>query len=504
MKKLLGLFTGLLLITAANAAALKFEFDQLFGSNAVLQRNLDNHPIWGNAPAGSVVEVTFRGVTRQTQADGNGKWQVRLPSGEAGGPFQLVATCNEQKIISHNIAVGEVWLVAGQSNADYPLRKFQNGEIWAKDAEYPQIRYLKQTWQPPHLRAPDLWRVCSKDTALAFSATGFFFAKGLTRDIKMPVGIIVGAADGSVIARWISREALEKIPDAKKNLLEPYDRAVAKYPEVKKQYDAEVERRLALPAEAKSNLPDLKMPIPPTPMSSSSFDAIIKPIIPFPIKGVIWYQGESNAMFSQGYQYRFYLEGLINEFRELWQNPQMPFIVVEIPRYQQTYVWADLRDSQKFVADNLKNVFLVTILELGELKEIHPPRKPEMAERLVLSARKNVYGEKDLIASGPVYKSMKIVGKTIEIEFDSLGDGLVSNDNMPLREFTIAGADKKFYPAKAQIVGEKVVVSSERVAEPKAVRYAWRDAVDVNLFNRNGLSAGQFRTDNWKIPTQRD
>ncbi|MEG1980507.1 MAG: sialate O-acetylesterase, partial [Victivallaceae bacterium] len=314
----------------------------------------------------------------------------------------------------------------------------------------------------------------------------------------------VGAADGSVIARWISREALAKIPDAKKKLLDPYDQAAAEYPELKKQYDAEVEKRLALPTEAKINLPDLKMPIPPTPMFSSSFDAIIKPIIPFPIKGVIWYQGESNAMFSQGYQYRFYLEGMINEFRELWHSSQMPFIVVEIPRYQQTYVWADLRDSQKFVADKLKNVFLVTILELGELKEIHPPRKPEMAERLVLCARKNVYGEKDLVASGPVYKAMKIVGKTVEIEFDSLGGGLVSSDNMPLREFTIAGEDKAFYPAKAQIIGDKVVVSSERVVAPKAVRYAWRDAVDVNLFNKKGLSAGQFRTDDWKIPTQQD
>ncbi len=222
-----------------------------------------------------------------------------------------------------------------------------------------------------------------------------------------------------------------------------------------------------------------------------------------PIKGAIWYQGEADAMFAGGYVYRFYLEELIKSYRKHFNNENLPFLVVEIPYFGIHNIWSDLRDSQKHVADKMEQVYLVSIPDLGDEKDIHPPRKEELGIRLMKAAERFVYGKK-IDATGPVYESMQIDGNRIILRFkaESLGGGLCASDGKPLRGFTIAEKPDRFFPAQAVIEGDTVIVSSPQVKAPVAVRYGWIPPEEgVNFFNKAGLPCGVFRTDQFRLPT---
>lgn len=497
-----------LLLTAATccfAAKTPFKFHQLFTDNAVFQQNTEKHPFRGYAPAGSKVEVQFRGKTASVTADEKGEWCVYLPTGSAGTDFELTATCDGKTITAKNLAVGEVWLVSGQSNAYFPLKNFKDGAEWAKDSGYPQIRFQLQTWQPPHMRKDDRWQILNEQSAMMFSATGFFFAKELHKRHQVPVGIIVAAVNGSSINKWIPSDALAEIPHAQSRLIIPLQNARKAYPEKLKQYEAELAKRKGMSEEEVKKLPKLRRPLPPFQLYSALFNQLVSRLAGLPIRGVIWYQGEADAMFAWGYIYREYLEKLISSYRKHFGRADLPFLVVEIPYYGNNHIWSDLRDSQKFVAGKMDHVHLTSILDLGDLKDIHPPRKAELGARLILTAERFVYG-KDLIATGPVYESMKVDGSRIILQFrkDSIGGGLCSNDGAPLRGFTIAGKDKRFIPATAVIEGDTVIVSSPRVKTPEAVRYGWAPAKEgpVNFYNKAGLPSGMFRTDNFRLTTE--
>lgn len=482
-----------------------FKFHQLFTDHAVFQQNIEKHPFHGYAPAGSSVEVQFRGKTAETTANEKGEWCVYLPSGPAGTGFELKAVSNGKTILAKDIAVGEVWLVSGQSNAEFAVKKFKDGKEWAKDSAYPNIRFQRQTWQPPHMRKDDQWRVLDETSALDFSATGFFFAKELHKKQNIPVGVIVAAANGSIINKWIPEDALAEIPFAKAKLIDPQIKAQNTYPEKLKAYEAEVAKRKNMTPEEVKKLPKLKKPHYPYKSYSGLFRERIAHLVGLPIKGVIWYQGEADAMFAGGYIYREYLEALVKSYRKHFQIEDLPFLIVEIPYYGHHHIWSDLRDSQKFVADKMKNVHLVSILDLGDEKDIHPPRKPELGTRLLLTAHKFVYGN-DIIATGPVYESMTVDGNRVILRFkkDSLGGGLCSKDGAPLRGFRIAAKDGKFTDAGAVIEGDTVIVSSPKIKAPAAVRYGWYPSKEgVNFYNKAGLPSSMFRTDNFKIPTQR-
>lgn len=482
-----------------------FKFHQLFTDHAVFQRDTEKHPFRGYAPAGSKVEVHFRGKSAAATADEKGEWCVYLPTGDAGTGFELRAVCGDKVLVAKNIAVGEVWLVSGQSNAAFPLKKFKDGAEWAKDADYPQIRFQTQTWQPPHMRKDDSWCVLNEKTAMNFSATGFFFARELHKKQNVPVGVIVAAADGSIINKWIPEEALAQIPIAQEKVIKPFQRAKEAYPAKLKAYEAELERRKSLSAEEAAKLPKLRKPHPPVRLYSTLFNERVRRLAGLPVRGMIWYQGEADAMFAAGYVYRFYLEGLIASYRKHFQNAEMPFLVVEIPYFGHHYIWSDLRDSQKFVADRMKHVYLTSILDLSDLKDIHPPRKAELGTRLALMAEKFVYGRDGITATGPVYESMKVEDGKVILTFkaDSIGGGLCSRDGAPLRGFQIAEKNGKFVPAEAVINGNTVVVSSPKIKAPAAVRYAWTPPQNgVNFYNKAGLPCGMFRTDNFKLPTE--
>lgn len=464
----------------------RLKLHQLYTDNAVFQRNVGKYPIKGQAEKNAQVVVSFRGETVTVMADDKGNWCAYLPSGEAGDGFELKVVSDGESVVAKNIAVGDVWLVAGQSNAEFTVGWFKQGVEWSKDSDYPLIRFQKQTWQPPHMRKDDRWNVLSANTVKDFSATGFFFAKEIYKKHKIPVGVVVSAVGGSVIRSWISESGLAEIPHAKTTLIEPYYKALEKY---KKE---------------KAENPQ-KPPRHPHKSYGGLFNERVARLTGLPLSGVIWYQGEADAMFAGGYIYREYLEALIKSYRSHFCNEKLPFFVVEIPYYGAHYIWSDLRDSQRYVVNKIDDVHLVSILDIGDLKDIHPPKKPELGARLAAVADKFVYGG-GAAATGPVYDSMSAVDGRIILKFkpDSIGGGLISSDGKPLRGFLIAGQDRKFVEAAAAIEGDCVAVSSAKVKNPVAVRYGWYPSDGgVNFFNKSGFPCGLFRTDNFKLPTER-
>lgn len=476
-------FTSSGLIAAPKA---QLKLHQLYTDNAVFQRGVAKYPIKGYAKKNAKVEITFRGKTVTAIADDKGVWSAHLPSGEAGEGFELKVISDGESVAAKNIAVGDVWLVAGQSNAEFTVGWFKQGADWAKDCDYPLVRFQKQTWQPPHMRKDDKWRVLGANSVKDFSATGFFFSKEIYKKHKIPVGVIVAAGGGSVIRSWISESALAEISHAKETLIEPYKKAVADY-EVEKAKNPK------------------KPPRHPLKSFSGLFNARVARLKDLPISGVVWYQGEADAMFAGGHIYREYLEALVKSYRAHFADDKLPFLVVEIPYYGNHYIWSDLRDSQRYVANKIDGVHLVSILDLGDLKDIHPPKKPELGARLAAVADKIVYGGNGA-HTGPVYDSMSVVDNRAVLKFkpESLGGGLVSSDNKALRGFLIAGTDKKFTAATAVIEGDSVVVSSPKVKKPVAVRYGWYPSEGgVNFFNKAGFPCGLFRTDSFRLPTER-
>ena len=226
-------------------------------------------------------------------------------------------------------------------------------------------------------------------------------------------------------------------------------------------------------------------------------------MIPFPFKGVVWYQGESNAMFAQGYAYRFYLQEMIRDWRARWQAPELPFLVVQLPHYGRSSIWGDVRDSQNFIAAAEKSVHVVPTFDIGDLKNIHPPKKPELGARLSLFARQFVYGEKGVQAEGPVFAGAEPKGGELLVKFTSAAP-LASSDGEPIRGLTVAGKDGRHVEATVKIVDAKTLsVSSPQVKEPVAVRYGWAIPDKTNFADAEGRPAGAFRSDSERLQTQR-
>jgi len=483
---------------SATAFAADLKLDQFFTDNAVFQQNAPVK-VTGSSDPDAEITLMFGTEKISGKADAKGRWQIVLPAQKSGGPMTLTVSDGKNTKTVSNVMVGEVWLVSGQSNAYFPLKRFKEQcPEWLKDSSYPNIRFMTMTWQPPHMRKPDRWNVCSPETAENFSATGFFFARALQKQKNLPVGIIVAAADGSIIQKWLSEDALKKVPGMQEQM--------AKYGEAVKKWDAyqtEMRRRKTLPEAEQKTLPELKRPGYPVRSYADLFEQYIQPVMPFPVRGVIWYQGEANAMFAQGYPYRFYLREMIRDWRAKWNVPDLPFFVVQLPFYENASIWGDLRDSQRTVSLQEKNVYLVPTLDIGDCKNIHPPKKPELGQRLSLFALKYIYGKNDVICQGPVFRSAVPDNTALVVTFDT-DSPIVSSDGQPLRGLFIAGENKTFYPADVTITdGKTLRLSSPKVPKPVAVRYGWRDLDAVNFFNQAGIPAPAFRSDDWKLPTQR-
>ena len=508
MKKLFTILTTICLVSVSFYMRATVIPNSLFSNNMVLQRGVIV-PVWGKAKNGETVTVEFAGQ-KQTVVASSGKWIVKLDALKEGGPFEMTIK-GENTIVIKNILVGEVWLCSGQSNMGFPLRAVRAINNYPKVADvlkdaqnYPSIRQfsiplIKNTSVPEMVDDVNgKWKLCDSISARDFSAVGYFFARELYKKLKMPIGIINSSYGGTACENWMSKETLESFPELK-SIFTNYEKAMEEYPkkleEFKKNEKYLLEGFKRDSADAKNY--NREMPRKPSaPMSPAErggptglYNTMIAPLIPYAIKGAVWYQGEANG--SRGLQYRTLLPALINNWRSQWKIGNFPFLIVQIPGWKNHF--PELREAQLLTWQKVPNTTMTVINDCDDSVDVHPGNKQPVGERLSLAARALAYGEK-IEFSGPVYESMKIEGNNIVITFSHVGKGLIAKDG-ELKDFSISGSDNKFVPAKAVINGKTVVVSAEGIAKPVAVRLGWNLTPQINLYNQDNLPATPFRTD---------
>ena len=476
--------------------------NSLFSDNMVLQRGV-TVPVWGTAEDGEKVTVEFNGQTVSTVAK-DGKWMLKLKPLKAGGPYKMNIT-GQNNVTIQNILVGEVWVCSGQSNMERQLG-LRNGQKpifnWKEEkaaANYPEIRYFFVAHKASDTAIADAkskWLVCDTTTVNDLSAVGYFFAKNLYNQIKVPIGLLFSSVGGTPAENWTTRATLEANPELKV-LAEQYDKARLAYPDALVKYKSDLPSlMLKYAADTLAALATSK-PFPPKPApprnpaggAGGLYNAMINPLIPYAIKGVIWYQGESNG--GRGKQYQTLFPTMITDWRNHWNQGNFPFLFVQIAPFKSAD--PNIREAQFLTLKKVSNVAMVVTTDCGDTTDIHPTHKQPVGYRLSLAARALAYNEK-IEYSGPLYKSFEVKGTTIELSFDHIGKGLVAKDG-ELTGFTIAGADKKLVPAKAEIVGNKIIVSSNVITAPVSVRYGFSSVARGNLFNQEGLPASPFRTD---------
>ncbi len=479
----------------------------------VLQRD-QVVPIWGTADPGESVTVNFNGQTRTTTADQEGKWIVRLKSLKTNATPARMSIAGRNRIEFDNILVGEVWLVAGQSNMQRLLSETANGEAAIAAANHPLIRLFNVSRQVAfkHASPPiGLWRVSSPESVKEFSAAGYYFAVELQQELNVPVGMINSSYGGSQAEAWTPVDYLNASADLKPTV----DRKKIwdeERPRVKIQYDEAISKWRAEADRAKAG-GARPQPSPAVPdalreyrVASSIYDGMIAPLIPFGIRGAAWYQGESNEARAE--QYGILLPVLIKAWRERWGQGDFPFGIVQLPNYRDEKSepadepWSHLREAQRRTALRTRNAGLIVTIDIGEAHDIHPRNKLDVGKRMALWALADVYGKR-VTKSGPMIRDARVAGAKIILTFDEVGSGLRIRDGARLDEFAVAGEDKKWVWADAKIVGKnRVEVSSPAVSRPVAVRYAFNNnPKHPNLTNESGLPAAPFRTDNWPGPT---
>lgn len=630
----------------ATGAFAQIKMARLFSDHVVLQRQKPI-PVWGWAKAGETVTVSLAGQTKTAQADEDGKWTVEFAAMEAGGPFELKASAPSGTATAKDVFVGEVWLCSGQSNMEFPVRRADNFAAEKMDADYPQIRHFYVDHIVEINPAKDLdkgeWKLSSADTVGDFTAVGFFFARKIYKELKIPVGLVHSSWGGSQIEGWISREGMlssdefreyirnlppnwagadallernikkitlgdenanPSLADEKKYLAPDYDFSRWHEGSPMWQWDwqgiwawrgngfmgrkidipesfvnrettlslgegynyneiyingreifagtLKGKRQIIVPKNTwragenslmlkmnrmiepewfglgfmgsatdvfvaagegeKIQLADAKWKMMPSfaekheyahssnNVGTAIYNGMIAPIVPFAVRGVLWYQGETNA--GRSYQYRKAFPLLIEDWRRKW-NDDFYFFFVQLSSYganqssNEGSGWAELREAQTMTLSLPKTGMAVTT-DIGNPDDVHPTNKQDVGLRLAANALKMTYG-RDVSYSGPMFDSVKFENGRAVVSFKFVYGGLQARDKFGyLRGFEIAGEDKVFYYAQADIDGDKVIVHSPDVKAPVAVRYAWSDAPsDANLFNSAGFPASSFRTDDW-------
>jgi sialate O-acetylesterase len=508
------LFTVPLLLTLQCAAHAEVKPHSLFCENAVLQQKAQV-PIWGSAADGEKVTVEFCGQSLSTVAT-NGRWKVTLEPLDAGGPFTMkIAGVNT--ITFTNVLVGEVWVCSGQSNMAFEMAGVRDAKKEIAEANFPQIRmwHVRHgiTLEPQEQcdAFHNQWMLCTPATVGPFSAVGYFFARDLHQKLGVPIGMIHTSWGATSAAQWTSEEALlaepklKPVMDFKRKVVNDYIQSVLKLVPELQTWKTETEAATA-PGRAPQMPPYIQQRLAPDPLNlythlpTGVFNAMLNPITPASIRGVIWYQGEQDS--SQAESYRTGFPTMIRDWRQRFRNPELPFLYVQISTInasteqpQERSAWAELREVQATCLD-VPHTAMVVSADLGDVNDPHPRNKQDVGKRLARAARATVYGEK-IAYQGPTYKQVKVENGKIRIHFDHLHGGLVTTDKEPPKGFAIAGEDKKFVWAKAKIDGNTVLVWSETVPQPVAVRYAWADMPLCNLTNKEGLPVVPFRTHPW-------
>jgi sialate O-acetylesterase len=514
-------FPSLMALIFATPLLAEVKPNPLFSNGTVLQRDREV-PVWGTARDGEKVTVEIGDQKLSTTAAG-GQWSVRLKPLTAGGPFTLKIS-GDNVVTLENVLVGEVWVCSGQSNMQFPLAGATTAQVEIPKANYPKIHLFsvaRKTSIKPISEAAGTWVECTPETVRQFSAVGYFFGRDLHQKLDVPIGLIHSSWGGTPAEAWTSIEGLKKesvlsgyVAGAVKNeqnfatAAAAYPAKAAEYEEKLKAWEAEAgpgyEQKLAkwkqASALAKKNgkpAPKLGVPLKPQPPAPADglprtptvlYNGMIAPLIPYGIRGAIWYQGEGNA--GQARLYRTLFPTMIADWREKWKQGDFPFLFVQLAPFNKQP--PEIREAQLLTLSKSPNTAMAVTADVGDLTDIHPKRKEPVGQRLALAARATVYGEK-IEYSGPMYDSMKVESGKAVLKFTHTGTGLVAR-NGPLKDFTIAGANKKFVPALAEIRGGEIIVSSSEVASPVSVRYGW-GTYEGNLFNAEGLPASPFRTD---------
>ncbi len=481
----------------------------VFSDNMVLQQRTDA-PVWGKARAGETVTVSVSWSKKKvsTVAGADGRWSLTVATPRASSRAETMTVSGDNTITIRNILIGEVWLCSGQSNMEFPVARdtasrwktaMVDVEEQLRDADYPEMRLFRVE----HRLAPDapvddctgVWEVCTPDAAARFSAVGFVFGRRLYKELHRPVGLLQATWGGTHAESWMRREAMQDDPYYKE-LDEYQHRIIEAYPAEKKRYD----REMAAYRIAKDLNPDTAVAKPASPKKindnlrlSTLWNGMINPLLPYALRGVIWYQGESNDSRAAAYGKVF--SDLIADWRTVWGQGEFPFYFVQIaPYYKQS---PELRECQTRVWLETPHTGMAVITDAGDSTDIHPRNKKIPGERLAAWALSHDYGKR-VPYMGPVYKGMTVEGSEAVLSFDYTGGGLVAAGGGALRGFVVAGADGVFHPAAAEIRGDRVIVSSPEVARPVAVRYGWDKFFRVNLANREGFPAVPFRTDGEK------
>lgn len=474
--------------TSESPVKTSLELAGIFADNMVIQQQTDA-AIWGKGPPNLTVSVkpSWSGKTIKTQTDAEGRWKTSINTPPAGGPFKIQIECDKDKIELKNVLSGEVWICSGQSNMQWKLRGF-GAEQFKEDVEkakFPEIRLCDVQPSLALEEQEDVrsnWKVCNPSTAYNFSAVAYFFGSRLHQELDVPIGLISTNWGGSSAEAWTNSKTLnEEFPE--------FSKVLKSYPKIIAETGVSYPRGKPTPKGLNQRSP------------ASLYNSMIHPLIPFSLRGVIWYQGESNCTKPE--QYRTLFPAMINNWRTAWDIGEFPFYYVQIAPFsykREPVEVAFLREAQ-LMALSVPNTGMAVTMDVGEVDNIHPREKKPVGERLALLALARTYGKKDLVDSGPLYKSHKISRDEVSLEFSHVGGGLTSRDGEALTHFTIAGKDKKFVPAEAVISGNSIIARSEDVRKPVAVRFGWGNADTPNLMNKEGLPSSSFRTDDWPIET---
>jgi sialate O-acetylesterase len=549
---------AIMLATAPSARA-DVKLPAILSDNMCLQAN-HALSIWGQADPGEAVTVTLRDQKQSATADQTGNWRVTLAAmPAASAPMEMQVAGKNSSLTIRNIVIGEVWVASGQSNMEFGFRGAHNNAEETPKANYPKIRIFnlhKKIAFEPQWDCQGKWEECTPQTVQNTSAVGYFFVRDLHQKLGVPMGLIHTSWGGTPAEAWTSLEGLAANPELKgfadrfvktrdslaaekeryeKELMPRWQEADkqwkettgAQYAQAMKRWQAEVKTAQAAgqapppqprPASQEPRRPSAPDQNPNLP--TVLYNGMIAPIVPFAIQGAIWYQGESNA--GNPWQYRTLFPAMITDWRKSWSainadQKEFPFLFVQLANFmarqpepvQDDGGWPGLREAQHMTL-SLPNTGEAVIIDVGQADDIHPRDKMDVGRRLALGALKVAYHQEGVVYSGPTYKSMTAEGSRIRVRMDNVGGGLTiaaapsTQPGVPqaqaasqIKGFTIAGEDKKFVWANAKVEGDSIVVWSDQVSAPVAVRYAWANNPECNLYNKDGLPASPFRTDTW-------
>jgi sialate O-acetylesterase len=492
-----GLFSGSL------QAAQPLSLASVFTDHAVLQRDMPVS-VWGRAEPEAKVVVQFAGQEKSATTDKDGRWMTKLDPMTASATGQALSVrtaAGDEKLTRADVLVGEVWVCSGQSNMVFTLQKSVDGEAAVAAAGDGQLRLFNakaHATDEPQETIEGAWAVDSPESSADFSGVAYFFGKELRQKLGVPVGLIKSAVGGTPAEAWTPRAELETNPtlkpllDRQAEMIANHAKAVETYKQREAQVLANYEKALAKAKAAGARPP--KRPQPPGEPSANGkrptglYNGSIAPFTPYAIRGVIWYQGEANS--SRGTEYRTLFPAMITAWRKAWGQGDFPFLFTQIAPFKGQS--PEIREAQRVTTETTPNTAMAVTTDVGDANDIHPKRKQPVGLRLALAARALAYGE-PIEYSGPTCDGMSIDGGRVTLSFKHLGGGLVAKDG-DLKGFAIAGADGQFVDALAKIEGDKIVVSSESVAAPVAVRYGWTNAPVCNLFNKADLPASPFET----------